>query len=341
MNKLTIFLNCMFPIIIVVIFFFKVDNNLMLDTKKILIQKETPDEKKNIKLDLESESLSIENIILPSIPKIVLEKSKIKKIFLEEQKEIHNLQNIKPIVFKSNNVKPLFEKLKFTENQKNKSKTEIINIKISSLKYVSSQVLKNNNVMKNVLSKNVFENNKVEIDKKKEIENIRLLGKNFLNKSKNFHIEFLWPKDIHTHDKIYQNLINCLGSETVLIDQSNNLYNINGIINEDTLNQNFSNIMRKPSMVYSNLEKDKLEIISNKYLKNKVSTHVRLFNKKIDIYIIGYFVKMARERKININKMSGTYNIINNKLYINNLYINQFSFTDQILLSFLNPECNI
>ena len=55
-------------------------------------------------------------------------------------------------------------------------------------------------------------------------------GNEFLkNKNKDFKIEFLWPKNVSIHNKIYNILNKCLKSQTVLMREDNKIFGINGL----------------------------------------------------------------------------------------------------------------
>ena len=165
-----------------------------------------------------------------------------------------------------------------------------------------------------------------------------------LENNRSFQLEFLWPINTIHHDKIYKILDQCLQSETVLIDNNNSIYSINGEIKRYNLDNHFSSIIRVPTHVHSQVEKNKINEIRSKFLTNLTGKHLRLYKKNIDAYIIGFYLNLAKRNQIklkNIKKITGKYNIVNDQLYLENLMINTTNFNDKILLSSLGKTCNI
>ena len=167
-------------------------------------------------------------------------------------------------------------------------------------------------------------------------------GNKFLkNKNKDFEIEFSWPKNVNIHNKIYNILSSCLNSQTVLIREDNKVFGLNGLISRDVLNEKFSNIIRVPTNVYSNLEKSKIRSIRNNYLNGNNGKHLRIFLKEIDAFIIGFYLKLAQNKSLKLMDIRGQYKIVQNKLYLDDLIINSIKFQDKISLSSLNKNCII
>ena len=167
-------------------------------------------------------------------------------------------------------------------------------------------------------------------------------GNEFLkNKIKGFKIEFLWPKNVSVHNKIYNILNKCLKSQTVLMREDNKIFGINGFISRDELNKKFSNIIRVPTGVYSDLEKNNITKIKGSYLNGNNGKHLRIFLKNIDAYIIGIFMKLAKNKALEMKDIKGQYKIIDKKLYLDNLIINSIKFREKILLSSLDKSCTI
>ena len=167
------------------------------------------------------------------------------------------------------------------------------------------------------------------------------IGKDFLNSKNDYEVEFLWPLNNRVHDQIYEILNKCLLSQTVLMNSNNIMYGLDGIIDRTMFNNYFSNIIRVPTNVYSDLEKRNIEIIKKKYLSKNSWKHLRLFKKNTDSYIIGYYLMLAQKHSLNINKIKGNYRIIKNKLYLDNLMINSNRFENKIPLSSVNKKCTI
>ena len=154
----------------------------------------------------------------------------------------------------------------------------------------------------------------------------------------------MWPIDTFNHDKIYKILSRCLESETVLIDNNNNIYNLMGEINRRSLDNNYSKIIRVPTYVHSKIEKNKINHIQNKFLKNSLGKHLRLYKKNVDTFIVGFYFDLAKRNKIEIEtikRIRGKYNIINNQLFLEDLMINSSNFNEKILLSSIGKTCSI
>ena len=176
------------------------------------------------------------------------------------------------------------------------------------------------------------------------INDLQNLGKDALENNKNLKLEFLWPIDTFNHDKIYKILSRCLESETVLIDNNNNIYNLMGEINRRALDNNYSKIIRVPTYVHSKIEKNKINHIQNKFLKNSLGKHLRLYKKNVDAFIVGFYFDLAKRNKIEIEtikRIRGKYNIINNQLFLEDLMINSSNFNEKILLSSIGKTCSI
>ena len=179
---------------------------------------------------------------------------------------------------------------------------------------------------------------------KDQIKNIQQNGNNVLKTNQNFQLEFLWPINIERHDKIFNILDKCLESETVLIDNNNIIYGINGEIKRHTLRNDFSKIIRIPNNVHSVLEKNKIKKIKNKYFTNSSGKHLRLYKKYVDNYIIGSYLNLAEKNNIKSKDMKiirGKFNIIEGNLYLENLMINSKNFDNKILLSSLYNNCTV
>ena len=320
-NKLTIYFNLMILFLIsfyLINDFFK--SKTSVNEKKKSEQKiHTNFSETNYKIQ---KDLSLININLPKLPKrnfsnsIIQADSKLIKIENEETK----FSKIIPIKFNKSSLK------------KNS------NLVIEPIKY--SQITKKNQTTKFKIEKNNFEDKNKNMDY--DINNLVNDGNEFLkNKNKDFKIEFLWPKNVSVHNKIYNILNKCLKSQTVLMREDNKIFGINGFISRDELNKKFSNIIRVPTGVYSDLEKNNILKIKGSYLNGNNGKHLRIFLKNIDAYIIGIFMKLAKNKALEMKDIKGQYKIIDKKLYLDNLIINSIKFREKILLSSLDKSCTI
>ena len=206
------------------------------------------------------------------------------------------------------------------------------------IKSISIKPIKKTSLRINEDKFKVNVNNKefVKFDKSKLIDD----GKNILENIKDdFIIEFRWPLETKTHDKIYKILNECLFSQTVLLNKKNQIFGINGLINRNDFTEKYSSIIRMPNNVYSNKENTIIKQISTKYLNNEKGRHLRIFDKSTDAYIIGYLSKISKSNKLQLKKIQGQYLIENNKLYLDKLVINNKSISNKILLSQLNKRC--
>ena len=320
-NKLTIYFN--FIILFLISFylindFFK--SKAPVKEKKISEQKiHTNFSETNHKIQ---KDLSLININLPKLPKrnfsnsIIQADSKLIKIENEETQ----FSKIKPIKFNKSSLK---------------KNSDIV---IEPIKY--SQITKKKQIRKYKIEKNNFEDKNKNMDY--DINNLVNDGNEFLkNKNKDFKIEFLWPKNVSVHNKIYNILSKCLKSQTVLMREDNKIFGINGFISRDELNKKFSNIIRVPTGVYSDLEKNNITKIKGSYLNGNNGKHLRIFLKNIDAYIIGIFMKLAKNKALEMKEIKGQYKIIDKKLYLDNLIINSIKFREKILLSSLDKGCII
>ena len=320
-NKLTIYFNL---IILFLISFYLINDffksKAPVKEKKISEQKtHTNFSETNHKIQ---KDLSLININLPKLPKrnfsnsIIQSDGKLIKIENEETQ----FSKIKPIKFNKSSLK------------KNS------HLVIEPIKY--SLITKKNQIKKYKIEKNNFEDKNKNMDY--DINDLVNDGNEFLkNKNKDFKIEFLWPKNVSVHNKIYNILNKCLKSQTVLMRKDNKIFGINGFISRDELNKKFSNIIRVPTGVYSDLEKNNILKIKGSYLNGNNGKHLRIFLKNIDAYIIGIFMKLAKNKALEMKDIKGQYKIIDKKFYLDNLIINSIKFREKILLSSLDKSCTI
>ena len=320
-NKLTIYFNL---IILFLISFYLINDffksKAPVKEKKISEQKtHTNFSETNHKIQ---KDLSLININLPKLPKRNFSNSIIQadsKLIKTENEETQ-FSKIKPIKFNKSSLK---------------KNSDLV---IEPIKY--SLITKKNQIKKYKIEKNNFEDKNKNMDY--DINNLVNDGNEFLkNKNKDFKIEFLWPKNVSIHNKIYNILNKCLKSQTVLMREDNKIFGINGFISRDELNKKFSNIIRVPTGVYSDLEKNNITKIRGSYLNGNNGKHLRIFLKNIDAYIIGIFMKLAKNKALEMKDIKGQYKIIDKKFYLDNLIINSIKFREKILLSSLDKSCTI
>ena len=238
---------------------------------------------------------------------------------------------IKPIDYNDIRVQNLIKK----SNNRSILQPVVLEKKIKS---ISIKPIKKNSLRINKDKFTVNINNKelIKFDKSKLVDD----GKNILENIKDdFIIEFRWPLETKTHDKIYKILNECLFSQTVLLNKKNQIFGINGLIKRNEFTEKYSSIIRMPNNVYSNKENTIIKQISTKYLNNEKGRHLRIFDKSTDAYIIGYLSKMSKSNNLKLKKIQGQYLIKNNKLYLDKLVINNKSISNRILLSSLNKRC--
>ena len=328
-NKVTFFLNLIVFIILcgyTIISFFKTDN------ERSLVEKINTDlKKKLIPMNIDN-AISIEELELPEIKKNNISEPSllsVNPVIKVSQKKIKKIDSLIPINSKSNNNKDK-EKLKIT--------------KINLLKNTSHDYKKNNHNFKlEPINNNNYLEKKISLKdiNNKDTKYFINLGKTLLKNNKKLEIEFLWPLNNTSHNKIYKILNQCLLSETVLMGPVNKIYSLNGIITTNEIHNKYSNIIRMPTNVYSSLEKKNISLIKQKYLGNNKAKHLRLFRKNVDAFILGYYLKLALDKGLKLKKIKGNYTIINNELYLDKLMINHKPFKNIISLSPMAKSCNI
>ena len=294
----------------------KVSNNVMTVNFKndLIIKKVTLPE-------LEKRNLSFENKKNLKLPPL---KNVLKNKDLQSEK-------INPINYNNLRAQNLNEK------QNNLSILQPVALE-KKIKSISIKPIKKTSLRINEdkFKANVNKKELIKFDKSKLIDD----GKNILENIKDdFIIEFRWPLETKTHDKIYKILNECLFSQTVLLNKKNQIFGINGLIKRNEFTEKYSSIVRMPNNVYSNKENTIIKQISTKYLNNEKGRHLRIFDKSTDAYIIGYLSKISESNKSKLKKIQGQYLIENNKLYLDKLVINNKSISNKILLSQLNKRC--
>ena len=321
-NRVTIFFNFIFIFLLISYFYIDLDKNkdqsLKLIEDKIIINNIIPTEI--------SSDIDLEIAELPKITKNFHADIKVEPMKLKLDKNNKN-KNF------SNKLNPI-KKVNFLKDKNNGS------LNLKPIKYDQKFL----DFKSNEINPIKFKQEKIIRKKDFNINELKTLGKEALENNKNLKLEFLWPVDTFNHDKIYKILSICLESETVLIDNSNNIYNLMGEINRRALDNNYSKIIRVPTYVHSKIEKNKINHIQNKFLKNSLGKHLRLYKKNVDAFIVGFYFDLAKRNKIEIEtikRIRGKYNIINNQLFLEDLMINSSIFSEKILLSSIGNNCSI
>ena len=223
------------------------------------------------------------------------------------------------------------------KNYKKKSKK----INIENIKYSNKKTKVDNNFLKSPLKLSKQNNNKNTFKLNIEVNNsdntltkkeLIKKGKSFLKNKKNISFSFKWPLDLKDHDEIYLNLINCLGVKGIILDKNQDIFTLNKIY-KNGIPSSFSSILRKPSNIYSNLEKNYINDIRLKYALIDNTNYFRMFPKELDYFIFGEVLKISEKLNIKIKNFSGTYKVINSNIYIKNLMINNKILDLEINLS--------
>ena len=257
--------------------------------------------------------------------------------------EIDTLINIKKnnkvelkknISKKGQNKSDTIKKNYFLENKlqnKNYKKKQSKKINIENIKYLNKKTKIDNHFLKSPLkfskqidnNKNILKLNKGNnnLDSTLTKKDLIKKGENFLKNNENIIFSFKWPLDLNAHDEIYSNLITCLGVKGIIVDKNQNIFTLNKIY-KNGIPSSFSTILRKPSNIYSNLEKNYINDIRTKYDLRDNSNYFRMFPKELDYFIFGNLLKISENYNIKIKDFSGTYKVINSNIYINNLMIN-------------------
>ena len=251
----------------------------------------------------------------------------------------------KKVQKKSNTIKKNY----FLENKlknKNYKKKQSKKINIENIKYLNKKTNIDNQFLKSPLkfskqinnNKNIFQLNKEIKNSDSTLTKKDLIkkGESFLKNNENISFSFKWPLDLKSHDEIYLNLINCLGVKGIILDKNQDIFTLNKIY-ENGIPSSFSSILRKPSNIYSNLEKNYIKDIRIKYDLIDDSNYFRMFPKELDYFIFGKVLKISEKLNIQIKNFSGTYKVVNSNIYINNLMINnKFVDLDINLSKFCN-----
>ena len=315
---------------------------ITLNSIQPIVKKKVEIEKKNkvlpnVEMVNLKNDLIIKDITLPELEKRNLNLEKKKNFKLSPlKKDVKNdgFQSVKinPIDYNDISVKNLDKKpnnLSIMQPVDLKRKIETISIKTIKR---NPQVSNHKDKVREKIDKQEL----IKFNKSKLIYD----GKNILENIKDdFAFEFRWPLETKTHNKIYNILNECLFSQTVLLNNNNEMFGLNGLINRNDFAEKYSSIIRMPNNVYSEKENTIIEQIRTKYLNSEKGRHLRIFYKNTDAYIIGYLLKISKRNNLKFKKIQGQYLIEDNKLYLDKLVINDKPISNRILLSQSNKKC--
>lgn len=267
---------------------------------------------------------------------------KIEQITKTEQKNIYSELDFKDFIEikeefekQKQNKTPIINKTKIIPLETNK---KIQSIPHSNLKNKITEEKKiifdftplKNEPKKNNQIRNTFFN--------KEKEAISL-GKSILETKTKFDIYFKWPVKTNMHNLIYKKMLTCLNAKTVILGDDRVFYSQKGILDKISIRNNYSPILRLPNYSTAKLENSILKNIKNKYPQSTKGKLIRLFDKNVDAYILGQFKILAKSKFSNLKKISGVYSILDNKLFLINLNIDNQKIDGKIDLSTLNKGC--
>ena len=332
-NRTTIFINISASIVFVIY--------IILNSIQPVVEKKLELEKKNkglhnVKMINLKNDLIIKDVTLPELEKRNLNfenKKNFKLSTLKNDLKNQVLQSIKINPIEYNNLRD--QNLNTKPNNLSILQPVVLEKKIESIsiKPIKKTSLRIN---KDKFKVNIDNKELIKFDKSKLIND----GKNILENIKDdFIFEFRWPLKTKTHDKIYKILNECLFSQTVLLNNKNQIFGLNGLINRNDFTEKYSSIIRMPNNVYSEKENTIIKQIRTKYLNNEKGRHLRIFYKNTDAYIIGYLLKISERNNLKLKKIKGQYLIENNKLYLDKLVINNKPISNRILLSQSNKRC--
>ena len=134
-------------------------------------------------------------------------------------------------------------------------------------------------------------------------------------------------------------MLTCLNAKTVILGDDRVFYSQKGILDKINIRNNYSPILRLPNYSTAKLENSILKNIKNKYPQSTKGKLIRLFDKNVDAYILGQFKILAKSKFSNLKKISGVYSILDNKLFLINLNIDNQKIDGKIDLSTLNKGC--
>ena len=275
--------------------------------------------------------------INPHIKSISKNKAIPNKVKIEKFKENDKLDAID-----LNDFLDLNQKIKQNEIQKefSKKKANIKPLKYSKKKNeFNYSLLKNQKKNKKKQPQNMIKIKKLEVTNNDVKVKLQSKGELLLKKN-NFNISFRWPVNKLAHNLIYKILTKCLNVKTVILGVNGTLYSEEGIVSRDLISNKFSPILRLPNFS-SVLEENKIfDLIQSKNLNSKGGKLLRIFNRKVDAYILGMLNQMAISNKLPFKKISGVYFIKNNKqLILKDIIIDNVYFDRIVNLSNINNKC--
>ena len=332
-NRTTIYINITASIIFVTYIFLNSIHSI--DEKKVAIEKKNKG-LHNVKMINLKNDLIIKDVTLPELEKRNL--------------NFENKKNFKLSTLKNDSKNQVLQSIKINPIEYNNLRDQNLNTKPNNLSILQPVVLEKKiesisikpikktslRINKDKFKVNIDNKELIKFDKSKLIND----GKNILENIKDdFIFEFRWPLETKTHDKIYKILNECLFSQTVLLNNKNQIFGLNGLINRNDFTEKYSSIIRMPNNVYSEKENTIIKQIRTKYLNNEKGRHLRIFYKNTDAYIIGYLLKISERNNLKLKKIKGQYLIENNKLYLDKLVINNKPISNRILLSQSNKRC--
>ena len=230
---------------------------------------------------------------------------------------------------------PVINKINITPIKINKKKLPISH---STLKSKTTEEKKNifnfepleKTIHKNKVTRNILVHKKTDVIS---------FGKSILETKNKFDISFKWPVKKNMHNLIYEKMLRCLNAKTVLLGDDQIFYSQTGILDKIKIRNNYSPILRLPNYSSAKLENNILNYIKKKYPQSANGKLIRLFDKNVDAYILGNFKLMAKSEFLNFKKISGIYSILNNKLFLINLSVDDLKIDGKIDLSNLNKGC--
>ena len=88
---------------------------------------------------------------------------------------------------------------------------------------------------------------------------------------------------------------------------------IQRVCTRDLISNKFSPILRLPNFSSVLEENEIFDLIQSKNFNSKGGKLLRIFDRKVDAYILGMLNQMAISKKLPFKKISGVYYIKNNK----------------------------
>jgi len=332
-NKLNYSIYLLFSLLIC--FFFFSQKNKDVEVKKHIYKKESAEEKKQINIKPKPILMTFKDIVeVKNLKKNHTLKNKSLK---SNKKETVKIEKLNPENYFSSNIK-------IKKNNQKKKNSHLL----KPLKEVKVEKKKNDflSLLSDPIEKSYVKKNKLtdfsKIKPKSKITaSIKYSitkGSKFLD-NEEFTFSFKWPQDTYYHNKIYSLLKECLGVRGIIIDKNRNLFSYEGKLKKHETKL-YSRILRSPSDIYSSEEKQNVHLIRKKFNLINRGVYYRMFEKKVDAFIIGKFLSFAKNIRQKMKFFSGEYILIDNILYIDNLEINGRKIPNKIDLSEIFQSCN-